>query len=158
MKKEIIKGLCMFALLFAFAALVDQPTKAQSLEYGLRANIPFEFTVADKKLPAGRYSIGRIRQNRDDLVIQISSLQEKLIASGFTIPVDSLTPNDKARLVFHRYGNQYFLFQVWAAGASTGRVFRQTRTERELRLKERGTLGMMGIREPQVISIVADLP
>jgi len=38
----------------------------------------------------------------------------------------------KALLVFHRYGDQYFLVQVWAAGATTGRQFPQSKSERDV--------------------------
>jgi len=34
--------------------------------------------------------------------------------------------------LFHRYGDQYFLFQVWAPGATIGRQFTKSRAERQL--------------------------
>jgi len=38
---------------------------------------------------------------------------------------------DNGKLVFHRYGDQYFLYQVWPAGTSTGRQFLKSRSERD---------------------------
>jgi hypothetical protein len=35
-------------------------------------------------------------------------------------------------LVFHRYGSQYFLAQVWSAGNSEGRELPRSRAEREV--------------------------
>ena len=37
-----------------------------------------------------------------------------------------------AKLVFHRYGNTYFLSQIWMAGESTGRELPKTRQERAI--------------------------
>src|SRR5207244_6047829 len=36
------------------------------------------------------------------------------------------------QLVFHRYGNRYFLYQIWVRGENRGRELPQTRLEREL--------------------------
>jgi hypothetical protein len=36
-----------------------------------------------------------------------------------------------ARLVFHRYGDQYFLYQIWAADDRGGQI-PQTRQEHEI--------------------------
>jgi len=38
----------------------------------------------------------------------------------------------QARLVFHRYGNTYFLSQVWMAGSGAGRELLKTRQERAI--------------------------
>ena len=45
------------------------PTQAQSLGNRIRVNIPFDFTISEKKLPAGEYSVGRALLGADDLVI-----------------------------------------------------------------------------------------
>ena len=108
------------------------PTQAQSLGNRLRANIPFDFNVSETKLPAGKYVVGRAINHSDDMVLSVSDLEGHLKAIRFSNAVVKLQPSKKALLVFHRYGNQYFLFQVWQAGATTGREFRKSKTEREL--------------------------
>lgn len=52
-----------------------------------------------------------------------------------SLPVQVWQAKDKTTLVFHRYGDQYFLYQVWSAGALTGRQFYKSRTEREIERK-----------------------
>jgi len=42
---------------------------------------------------------------------------------------------NSASLIFNRYGNEYFLSQVWAKGGSVGRGLPKTRAERELERK-----------------------
>jgi hypothetical protein len=71
--------------------------------------------------------------------------------------VVSLNTTSRAKLVFHRYGDQYFLYQVWAAGATSGRQFPKSRSEREV-LQNLGTVGKT---DPKVtvdtVTIAGDL-
>jgi len=39
---------------------------------------------------------------------------------------------EEARLVFHRYGGQYFLSQIWTPGGNTGRELLMPRLESQL--------------------------
>jgi hypothetical protein len=79
------------------------------------SSIPFEFTVADKTLPAGDYSIIcdlshqmvdiESRQNDGRNAIRLASLIED--KAGVTSP----------RLVFNQREGRYFLAQVWTGGS-----------------------------------------
>jgi len=131
MKQQVVNVLVKVGLLVVFA-IVPSVASAQTLG-SIRANIPFDFTVGDQKLPAGVYSIGRAQQASGDLVLMISSADGHARALRITNPVVTLDPKSKETLVFHRYGDEYFLSQVWTAGSTTGRVFRESRGERELR-------------------------
>ena len=93
-------------------ALVTAIGSAQghSLAYQIRANIPFDFIVADKKLPAGEYSISRAKQEIGDAFLRISSIDGRANAILSTILVQTLDAKDDGTLVFHRYGDHYFLF------------------------------------------------
>ena len=123
-----ISLLCAIVLLASVA-----PTRAQSLGGNrLRANIPFDFNISEKKLPAGEYSVGRAVNHSDDLVVSINDREGRSKAIRLSNAVVRSRPNGKGLLVFHRYGDQYFLFQVWPAGATTGREFQKSKSEREL--------------------------
>lgn len=132
-KMQLVNVLIKFSLLSAMV-IVTAVTSAQgqSLSYRIRASIPFDFIVADKKIPSGDYAIGRARQDSDDLVLSITDLRGRSKAIHLTSPVQTLNAKDKATLVFHRYGDQYFLFQIWPAGATTGRQILKSRGEREI--------------------------
>ena len=59
--------------------------------------------------------------------------------AGEGIAVTTLVPGYPAvmealpeRTVFHRYGDHYFLVQVWPAGATTGRAIPKSRQELEI--------------------------
>lgn len=147
MKKVIVKGLVkcgLFAVIAMIAASV--PTQAQSLQYKLTANIPFDFTVIDKKLPAGKYAISRAQQSNGDLVIQIVSADGEKNVSRLTIPVITRDPAKQGMLVFHQYGNEYFLSEIWPAGGHTGRALPKSRTERGFEQKNDVTVARVILR------------
>ena len=134
MKNVFARGLVKFGLLAVIAlSSAGVPAKAQSLQYKLTANIPFDFTVQDKKLPAGKYSISRAQQSNGDLVIQIVSQNGRENVYRMTIPVVTRDPSNEGLLVFHQYGDEYFLYEIWPAGGHTGRALPRSRTERELK-------------------------
>ena len=55
MKKATVRGFAKLGLLAVMMIVAaGASAKAQSLDYRLTANIPFDFSVADKKLPAGK--------------------------------------------------------------------------------------------------------
>ena len=49
-----------------------------------------------------------------------------------TIAVQTLATPDKGKLVFHKYGDEYFLSQVWKPGANIGNQLRKTQREIEV--------------------------
>ena len=94
----------------------------------LMASIPFAFTVQDKQLPAGEYSVREIGGNPNALVIRSENGSGKPV-SVLTITGASLRPKDKGELVFDRIGNRYFLKDVYSPG-NFGRVIPEGSTER----------------------------
>lgn len=131
MRKQVLKTLATISFLIAIAVVPVRSAQGQSLVYGLRVNIPFDFIVADKQFPAGEYVISRLRHYSNDSVLTISSVNGRAQIVRLTTAVQTLDPRDDGRVVFHRYGEQHFLFQVWPAGTSTGRAFTKSRLERE---------------------------
>src|SRR5580704_6612036 len=80
----------------------------------LKAKIPFSFVVDGKSLPAGEYSV---RQATSAAMI-IQGVDQS--ASTVTLVSPASAPGSRQeapRLVFNRYGDQYFLSQIWASGA-----------------------------------------
>jgi len=99
----------------------------------VRANIPFDFTVANKKFPAGEYFISRPQPSSGDVVLLVSSADGNRNTFRLTSGVWTSAPKESDTLIFHQYGDQYFLSQVWPAGASLGRELLESRAEREAR-------------------------
>jgi hypothetical protein len=129
MKQQFVNVVTKLSFLTVFA-LFATSAQGQSLSNGVRATIPFDFVVSGKTLPAGKYSITRVQQ--DDTVLRVSSADGRLNSIRLTNPVRTGSPEGKTRLVFHRYGDQYFLFQIWPGGSTTGRQMFKSRGEDEI--------------------------
>jgi len=118
-----------FAALMTLAAAA---ASASALSFtNIRANIPFDFTIGEKTLPAGKYTLQRISPNGTDTLL-IRSEDGKAGAIGLTNAVRASTSPTQTKLIFHRYGNSYFLSEVWTDGDDIGRRLLQSRSEREL--------------------------
>ena len=97
------------------AAVFAQMTSSQQL---MKVNIPFAFGVQDQSLPAGQYLVLTVTPERS---IRLTSADGKHSAIVNTLPNYAKEPSANSRLVFHRYGNEYFLAQVWTAGQNVAR-------------------------------------
>jgi hypothetical protein len=88
-------------------------------------DVPFAFNVAGQALPAGHYIVAAVGDN-----IRIFNSQ----TSGLYAPTHGAmrTASDGTKLVFHRYGDTYFLSAVWVTGNTTGRELFRSRAERDL--------------------------
>ena len=84
----------------------------------MKVNIPFAFGVQDQSLPAGQYLVFTVTPERS---IRIVSADGKHSAIVNTLPNYAKEPSSNSRLVFHRYGNEYFLAEVWTAGQDVAR-------------------------------------
>lgn len=129
MKRVTLRAATMLAviLMLAFASALAS-VNAQN-NRNVIANIPFEFSVRDKMLPAGEYIVQRITTSTEErLLIRSSDSSVNVIV--MTRPVQSNKRQEQAKLVFHRYGNQYFLSQIWKPGEETGRELPKSKSER----------------------------
>jgi hypothetical protein len=126
MTKKLHIAFSISALVVALAV----PLMAQS--FRMTANIPFEFTVGNKTLPAGAYEVRRdsspsllLIQGRDHGAGALS------LATRQEMPI-SRNPESHTNLVFNHYGNRYFLAEVNDGFDGTGFVMPTSHTEREL--------------------------
>jgi hypothetical protein len=153
MKKQVVKTLTQIGLLAVIATVATiGSAQGQAGPYKIRANIPFDFLVADKKLPAGEYLIGRALDSGDSVLL-IRSVEGRVNALRLTSPIETVAPKNartaaEATVVFHRYGDQSFLSEVWPPGATEGRMLIESRSEREA--KTRTLAGNMAINAETV--------
>ena len=131
MKKQAFRTISMLSFLLVLAAV---SVNAQRLsDNSIAVNIPFDFAVGQTKLPAGKYTLRRIAlpSSYDRLVIQSADGRGDT-RTFMTGPKRTSEVQKQSNLVFNRYGDQYFLSQVWMAGSDTGRDLFQSRNERNL--------------------------
>lgn len=127
MKTQLIK----LTLLSAMMILTSVASAhAQTLGDRVRFNVPFDFTFREKQLPAGGYSVGRALPSSGDTMLSIIDDNGHSKAVMLSHAAMRLRTKTNASLVFHRYGERYFLVQVWPAGAAVGREFPESKSER----------------------------
>ncbi|MCI0389070.1 MAG: hypothetical protein MOB07_09955 [Acidobacteria bacterium] len=125
MKKQSINAF-VFLILFTLAAA---SAYGQDIIIS-KVKIPFDFSVRDKTLPAGTYSVKSMVEGNGMLLIRGVDRRGGVVSS--TMPVQETESKKLPRLVFRRYGKTYFLFQIWEPSSDQGRQFFKSRTERSV--------------------------
>ena len=91
-----------------------------------RADVPFSFAVGDKALPAATYMVTELGSHA--IVIRSIETNEGAIIQYHNA---ERMAKQSPKLVFHKYGDRYFLYQVWS-GSSVGMELPESKFEKEL--------------------------
>lgn len=130
MSKQMLKSLTMLTLVIGLAlATAVVPANGQLTSSRVTAVIPFDFIVGGKTLPSGKYTVSAVTNDGEGLRITSRDGKSALRLSNL---ITDNGKNGKARMVFHRYGQQYFLAEVWSDG-NYGRQLRPSKRESNLR-------------------------
>jgi len=122
------KAFAIASVVVLSMAIVAVSARAQASS-PLLANIPFQFVVRDQTLPAGEY---RIEQLSSNSVLLIRSTDGHTSTIVMTMAALANDWQSESKLVFNRYGDQYFLSQIWTAGNKSGRELYKSPRETEL--------------------------
>lgn len=122
MKRQALSVFGMLSLMVAAAVASGYAQGGEKVV----ADIPFNFHVGSKTLLAGKYSVSE--PSPAAMLIRSDSGSDAAIT--LTQPARSTTTQDQAKLVFHQYGDDYFLSQVWKPGA--GREILKSKLERQI--------------------------
>jgi hypothetical protein len=146
MRKQVCLSLLALSFLVSMAA--GAPASAKSVN-AMKAQIPFDFHVGDALVPAGEYTVRslnddesllRLSDGRHSAAVNTNSAQERGNGEG------------RSRLVFRKYGDQYFLAAVWGAD-STGRALNASKRERSLRKEIQAARGGMADAETVIVAL-----
>jgi hypothetical protein len=130
MTTKIINTLTGLVLLLAVAA----PLHAGSiLNHEMTVSVPFGFIAGDKSLPAGDYSV-HVNPERGSVVLHQEG-QSPLIV--LTNQRESTNTPRRGKLVFKRYGANFFLSEVWNQDNATGRALTPSAAEKEMARKKK---------------------
>jgi len=124
-KQTSPRRIAMLGLLFVLALT---SAHAQSTKQ-IRVNIPFDFVAGEAKLKAGAYTI----QRRD--INQIVFTSEQTKTQRFALAPESIERSRsraQEKLVFHRYGDIYFLAEVWVGRYTDGNGLYTSSAERHV--------------------------
>ena len=125
MTRQLIKGMTMLLVALAFftASAYGQSTRSS-------AQIPFDFTVGSETLSAGRYNI--TNATPEGKIVKIEAAGESASVMRLTSRVGGGAAAESSKLVFHKYGNRYFLAEIWIAGEGQGQKLMKSRDEKAL--------------------------
>jgi hypothetical protein len=114
------------------ALTVMASTRVAQAQQQMVVNIPFDFVAGTNSLPAGEYTV-QVSGAAHTLILMD---RQDATASALmnTYAVDSSKPQADSKLIFHRYGDRYFLSQVWSEGDSRGRELSKSDREKEMAL------------------------
>jgi hypothetical protein len=109
------------------AVLLASSAVAQ-LPHPLVAQVPFDFTVGKRTFQAGEYMVMPAGQG----IVRLTSPDYREAMIAFYTPAQKSDRQAESKLVFNRYGDRYFLSQVWSAGSDTGLQLRKGAAEVEI--------------------------
>jgi hypothetical protein len=123
MSNTILNKLRFFG---AYALLAASSVLAQAGQKVV-ANVPFNFMARNQHFAAGSYTL---TPDISRAIVLIRGEEDSLFA--LSISTESRKISSCARLIFNRYGDQYFLSEVWPAGTSAGRQLLPSKAELEI--------------------------
>jgi hypothetical protein len=113
MKNSVRMTLITLALVvMALAPAYAQKTSAT-------VSIPFTFTIDDVRMPAGEYTIS----SASERVVTLQHVGGPEAKTTMTNNGSSTQSDGRAKLVFHRYGEAYFLAVAWLPNSDHAREF-----------------------------------
>ena len=156
MKKDLVKGLTIFTLMVALAILTSVVSANAQSDLRVTADIPFEFVVGNHTMAAGEYTVKAFTRGGGALAIVGKNSGEMVVRLA-----DPIAPTNKrkpARLVFHRYGQSYFLAQIWT-GDNMGRKLAKSKQEAAMERELAGTPSKSEVAQStyETIEVVAML-
>jgi hypothetical protein len=119
MKAAVLRMTAILAVVIAVTAVSVQ---AQGVGNRQTFAVPFDFSVGRTVLPAGEYTF-----SADNQAVRIQSKDGR--SHAIALPQRTLGAShiqSDVRLTFRRYGDQYYLSQVWFQGG-VGREFKKQR-------------------------------
>ncbi len=128
-----MKRFAAIALFVLAGACTAGSLQAQSHE--VRANVPFDFAVGSKTLPAGHYTF--FTEPNDTVVIRSTEYQATILSRTEEA---SSRGSYASRLVFDRYGDHYFLREIRCPSIALNVELPPSKLEKQVR-DQRAWLG-----------------
>lgn len=126
------------AAAIGFAAMTGTGYSQELRENG---TVPFDFQVGTQHLSAGTYTVSRATVS-GAMQLQNSQNHTNMVAP-LQIPI-GMNKQHEAKLVFHKYGERYFLAEVWFDNDPIGHALPKSKVEKEY-------AAQMHVTKPQVV-------
>jgi hypothetical protein len=126
MQKRTFAALGLLTLLASTCAFARQ---------AMKVSVPFEFHVGATIMPAGEYHLNwSFGESKPVLLLQSDDSQARMWVMADNI-LNTHGGRTEGRVVFHKYGEQYFLSEVWSFGSDVGSGLHESKVEREAALR-----------------------
>lgn len=123
MKKQITRTLLGF-----FAVLVLAAGAQAQTSRGVAIQIPFDFVAGQKQMPAGKYTVRRVRVDSESALLIKG--EGKGAESAVVLTNTGDENPERASLTFRQHGERYFLAEVSMPSAASVRELAKTGAER----------------------------
>jgi hypothetical protein len=130
MKSRVTRILSIGMALVAVAAV-------QAQDKSVKANVPFAFYMGSTAMPQGAYAVKELAHGA--VVVMKSAGASKSVTTHEVAGKKLMEP---ARLVFHRYGGDYFLAEIWT-GDTIGQALAASPREKEMAQRAMPTLAVI---------------
>ena len=131
---------------FSACALLAVSCLFAQLDHRMIATVPFDFVVSNRHLAAGTYTV---TTNLNQGTVLIRGEDNGSAQFTITIATQARKTQEHEKLVFNRYGERYFLRQVWQSGMDRGRELPASKAEQEF---------ARIIGKPEIVSLLVSAP
>lgn len=118
---------------FALSGLVAAEAQTRIVT----ANVPFSFYMGSAAMPGGAYQVDLLGTGK------LIALRTRGSANVSTAMQITGKADEGPRLVFHRYGDTYFLSEIWNGNGDAG--FQLGRSHREQELASNGAAPVVAV-------------
>lgn len=146
MKKQTTRALLGMAAALVLAAAAN----AQVLN-AVTVRVTFDFVAGEKQMPAGRYTVQRIKSDSESALLIRS---EDGRSTAIVLTNTGEKPPRAGALVFRQRGDRYFLAEVSMPGAASVRELPKTGAERRL---ERELAARDESDDPKTVTVVGSV-
>ena len=124
-----MKRIVSIAIATIAICLMSITSDAQSGSLKLVFRVPFAFSADNTEFSAGDYEVTQ----PDRLILMLRNVKNQSSAFEHVMPAQShKEANGRVRMVFHRYGNEYFLYEVTDGSIAATYDFRESKDEKRL--------------------------
>jgi hypothetical protein len=129
----------------AISATAMLGTTGLYAQNGVVANVPFNFTVATEKMPAGEYTVQPVSTANGVLqILNVETGKSVLVSAPSQLSSRKGQGTETGMIIFHRYGDRYFFAEVWTQNGLRGRT-QPSKLEREIEAGNRNQVALISI-------------
>jgi hypothetical protein len=126
-KEGKIKRLIGFLSVATLAVVLAAPLGAQT--FRVTGSVPVEFMVGGRSMPAGDYTVARVGGTD---AIKVSDGNTSALSWASNASLGPMERTGQTLLIFHRYGDQYFLSRIVDGSRDACVELPPSRNEKEL--------------------------